>query len=123
MSDYVKVFDKPYEEWENQPSEETPITAEVLEEYDATFEHIEDYLYETEFATNVYFDETETLSTSSDTVYVFEDEAITTSSVIDVYTSIFGVEYKSITVSTGYCSVTFPQQESALSMTCRIYLK
>ena len=123
MAEYTKVFEKPYEEWENLPSEETPITANVLEMYDATFENLEDYLGDNSFITEYYLDETETMSTTTDTSFIFEDDAITEDSVIDVYTSIPCVNYTSISVTDGTCTVTYPKQESAVTMTCRIYLK
>ena len=72
---------------------------------------------------NYYLEETATLSTSTTTTYTFTNSAITTSSVIDVYSSIFGVNPSSVTVSTGTCTVVFPQYTSATSMTCRIYIK
>ena len=44
---YTPIYEKPYDNgWEDLPSEVTPITAEILDQYDDTFEHIEDYLGE-----------------------------------------------------------------------------
>lgn len=45
MANYTKVFDNPYPSgWENLPSENTPITAEALQEHTDAISHIEDYL-------------------------------------------------------------------------------
>lgn len=42
---YTPIYEKPYENgWEDLPSEITPVTAEILDQYDDTFEHIEEYL-------------------------------------------------------------------------------
>lgn len=70
-----------------------------------------------------FLEETETLSTSTTTSYTFVHAKITNSSVIDVYSSIFGVNPSNVVVTTGQCVVTFPIYTSAVSMTCRIYLK
>ena len=66
---------------------------------------------------------TQTLSTSADTTYTFTSSLITTSSVIDVYTDIFGINPSNVVVTNGQCVVTFPKQSTAQSMTCRIYVK
>lgn len=43
---YTKVFDNPYPTgWENYPSEETPVTAEALQEHTNAIVSIENYLY------------------------------------------------------------------------------
>lgn len=45
MANYTKVFNNPYPSgWENLPSENTPITAEALQEHTDAISHIEDYL-------------------------------------------------------------------------------
>jgi len=47
MATYTKVFNNPYPDgWKNLPSEDTPITAESLQEHTDAVEHIEDYLEE-----------------------------------------------------------------------------
>ena len=66
---------------------------------------------------------TQTLSTSADTTYTFTSSFITTSSVIDVYTDIFGINPSNVAVTNGQCVVTFPKQSTAQTMTCRIYIK
>lgn len=71
----------------------------------------------------MYFDQTATTSTTDPTTYTFTDARITANSVIDVYTDIFGVYPSSVVASAGTCTVTFPKQDTAQSMTCRIYIK
>ena len=74
-----------------------------------------------------YMEQTQTLSTSAQTTYTFTSAAITTTSAIDVYTSIWGVNPDSVSISVsssaGTCTVVFPAQSSASSMKCRIYIK
>jgi hypothetical protein len=41
---YESVFTKPYQTWHNLPTQDTPVTASVLEGYDEAIEHIEDHL-------------------------------------------------------------------------------
>lgn len=74
-------------------------------------------------AIDVYLDQTATLSTTDPTTYTFTDARITADSVIDVYADIFGVYPSSVVASAGTCTVTFPKQDTAQSMTCRIYIK
>lgn len=50
----------------------------------------------------------------------FLDEAITTSSVIDIYTDKYGVSPDSVTVSTGRIDMTFPEQASDLGVKVRV---
>lgn len=53
MAQYEKVFTKPYEDgYENLPSQNTPITAQTLNDKDAAIEHIEDFLDGNEFPTS-----------------------------------------------------------------------
>lgn len=72
---------------------------------------------------SMYMEQTQTLSTSSTTTYTFTNSKITTSSAIDVYTDIYGVNPSSVSVSSGTCTVVFPKYSSATSMACRIYIK
>lgn len=45
MAKYEKVFDNPYPNgWEDLPSENTPITAQALQEHTDAIEHLEQYL-------------------------------------------------------------------------------
>ena len=41
---YTKVFTKPYAEWHDLPTKNTPVTAEVMEEYDEAIQSIENHL-------------------------------------------------------------------------------
>lgn len=41
---YTPTYKRPYEQWKELPSKETLVTAEVLTQYDDTFENIEEYL-------------------------------------------------------------------------------
>ena len=66
---------------------------------------------------------TKTLSTTDPTTYTFTDSSITADSTIDIYSSIFGVNPSDATVTAGSCTVTFPKYSSAVSMTCKIYVK
>lgn len=50
----------------------------------------------------------------------FLDAAITTSSVIDIYTNKYGVSPDSVTVSTGRIDMTFPEQDSDLGVKVRV---
>lgn len=68
-------------------------------------------------------EQTATTSTSANTVYTFTDARITANSVVDVYTNIFGVSPSNVVLANGSCTVTFPAQSSAQSMTCKIYVK
>ena len=69
-----------------------------------------------------YMSQTKTLSTSASTTYTFTNSAITTSSRIEVYASVYGLSPSSVTVSSGSCSVVFPSYSSATSVTVRIYI-
>lgn len=45
MAEYTKVFENPYPDgWKNLPNEETPITADALQEHTDAIENIEQYL-------------------------------------------------------------------------------
>ena len=77
----------------------------------------------TPVALDYHLDQTATTSTTDPTTYTFTDARITANSVIDVYADIFGVSPSSVVASAGTCTVTFPKQDSAQSMTCRIYIK
>ena len=70
-----------------------------------------------------YYEYSQTLSTSADTVYTFTNAAITANSAVDVYTNIYGINPSNVVVTSGQCVVTFPKQSTAQTMTCRIYVK
>ncbi len=45
MAEYTPIYTKPYENgWVNAPPEVTPVTAEIMDAYDAAVENIEEYL-------------------------------------------------------------------------------
>jgi hypothetical protein len=71
----------------------------------------------------VYFDQTATLSTSTTTAVTFTQSAITTSSVIDIAVSEWGLTPEDVTVTTGVCTVTMPKVSTARSITVRIYVR
>lgn len=71
----------------------------------------------------VYFDATATLSTSTTTTVTFTESEITTSSVIDIAVSEWGLTPEDVTVTTGVCTVTMPKVSTARSITVRIYVR
>lgn len=73
--------------------------------------------------TDSYLEQTVTLSTSADTTFTFSDASITTSSLIDIATSEWGLVPSDVTVTTGVCTVTLPTAETAHSVTVRIYVR
>lgn len=47
MSEYAPTYTKPYPDgWKDLPTKETPVTAEIMDAYDAAIKNIEDYLSE-----------------------------------------------------------------------------
>lgn len=68
----------------------------------------------------VYYDITDNLQTYTFNTTNFPNNAITSNSVIDVYSSVVGDKYSSITVSDGLCTVVCPVQQSR---TIRIYVR
>ena len=54
------------------------------------------------------------------TSITLSDAAITTSSTIDIYTDVFGVNPESVSVSTGSVTITFAAQETALGVKVRV---
>lgn len=63
---------------------------------------------------------TGTLSAGS-TILMLSDAAITTSSNFDFYTDTFGVNPTNVSVSTGVLTLTFPAQQSDLSVKVRVF--
>ncbi len=71
-----------------------------------------------------YMETTINTSTSAAVNASFTNAAITADSVIDVYTSVAGLNYSSISVSSGSCVITYPIQATATSgVKVRIYIK
>lgn len=77
----------------------------------------------TEIDGTKYMEQTQTLSTSSATVFTFTNAAITADSDIDPRSSIWGIVPSSVTVSAGSCVVTIPPYSSAVSLKVRIYVR
>ena len=75
-----------------------------------------------EIAGTKYMEYTQALSTTNDTVYTFNNADIYGNSMIEVYSSIWGVAPKNISVSNGTCTVTFPKYDTNTNLTCRIYI-
>ena len=70
-----------------------------------------------------YMEQTQTLSTSADTTFTFTNAAITANSDISVQVSKYGVVASDMVISAGSCVLTFPQSDSAISLTVRIYIR
>lgn len=70
-----------------------------------------------------YFEQSATLSTSTTTTVTFTESEITTSSVIDIAVSEWGLTPEDVTVTTGVCTVTMPKVSTARSITVRIYVR
>lgn len=78
----------------------------------------------TEINGTKYMEYEQTLDTTNDNVYTFNNADITTSSAIDVFTSISGMNPTDVEVTTGTCTVTFdPYTREDVDMVCRIYIK
>lgn len=69
-----------------------------------------------------YMEYTQALSTTNNTVYTFNNADIHSNSMIEVYSSIWGIAPKAISVSNGTCTVTFPKYDTNTNLTCRIYI-
>ena len=66
-----------------------------------------------------WIDITDTLE-AGETSITFTDETITTSSTLDVYTDVFGVNPTNMSVETGSVTLTFEEQETDLGVKVRI---
>lgn len=121
---YTKNFTPTYQNgWQSGSSGETPITASSLNNYDDAIEYIETYLHDHDFLPDVSMLVTQTLSTSGETTYTFSSANITANSTIDVYTSPINLNYSAMNITAGQCTVTYPKQDTAVSMTCKIYIR
>lgn len=72
---------------------------------------------------SMYMEQTKTLSVSQETVFTFSNASITANSAIDAWTSIYGTNPIAMNTAAGTCTVTFDKAESAVSLTCRIYIR
>ena len=68
----------------------------------------------------LYLTQSVTLSTSADTTVTFSNAAITTDSMIDVYTSEYGINPTDVVATTGTCTLTFAKVDTAQTITVRI---
>lgn len=66
-----------------------------------------------------YTDVTGTLAAGSTTI-TLSDQAILTTSTIDIYTDVFGVNPTGMTVNNGSVVLTFPAQQSAVNVKVRV---
>lgn len=74
------------------------------------------------FVNSTYMEYSQTLSTTNDTVFTFSNSNINADSLIQVYTSIWGVNPKSISVTNNSCVITFPSHNTSATLKCRIYI-
>lgn len=70
-----------------------------------------------------YMEQTQTVSTTTDTTYTFTNSNITASSKVFPWASEWGIIPSSVTVSSGTCTVVIPKQASAHSITVGIYIR
>ena len=54
--------------------------------------------------------------TAGQTTVTFSDAAILTTSTVDIYTDVFGVNPEDVAVTTGQIVLTFPEQENNLNI-------
>jgi hypothetical protein len=71
----------------------------------------------------VYFEQSVTLSTSTTTTVTFTNSAITSTSVIDIAVSVWGLTPEDVTVSTGVCTIVMPKVSTAQTIAVRIYVR
>ena len=71
----------------------------------------------------VYFDQTVTLSTSATTTVTYTSAKITSSSIVDIGVSEWGLVPDSVSVTTGTCTVIMPVVDSARTVTVRLYVR
>jgi len=85
--------------------------------------YVEGTIAEAIYNLTFYLEQTVTLSTSTTTAVTFTQSAITTSSVIDIAVSEWGLTPEDVTVTTGVCTITMPKVSTARSITVRIYVR
>jgi len=131
---YTKYFTPTYPSgWRGKPNTTTPIVASALNNYDATFQYIENFIHDldpigkteadTRYIKNKSLSSTQYLSTTESTTYTFTDNAIDDFCTIDVYTSPININYIDMQIENGTCTVTYPKQDEAVQVTCKIYIK
>ena len=62
------------------------------------------------------------LDTGQSTTVTFTNNAIDATKAIDIYVDRYGVDTSSITVSSHTCTVVFPPQSTAITITVRLYI-
>lgn len=63
------------------------------------------------------------LSTSQPTSVTFNNSAITTDKPVDVYTSVDGLDYQSLSITNGQCVITYPKQNVSTTINVKIYIR
>ena len=95
--------------------EGTPFTGQTMNglegRIDDAFEDIEAYLYK---------DVTGTLTAGSTTI-TLSDASIVSTSTLEFYTDVFGVNPTAVTVSTGSVTLTFEAQANNISVKVRVF--
>ena len=70
-----------------------------------------------------FMEDSKIMSTTEDNVFTFTNPYITSNSLIEVSTSIYGINPTDVVTTNGSCVVTFPAHTEAVSMGCRIDIK
>lgn len=113
--------------WKNFPSVETPLNATNLNKLNNAIDTIDDRVISlendkanNEFKWSKY---NISLSTEQTTEVIFQNSAITEDKPVDLYTSLDGLSYESMTIENGKCTIIFPQQEYDFIINVRIYVR
>ena len=108
--------------WKNLPSTDTPINATNLNKLNNAIDTIDDRVIAMQVVSIAQTGIT--IGTSQDTTVTFSNSAITTDAAIDVYTTVDGLDYSSMTTTTGQCQIVFAQRETALTgVGVKIYIR
>lgn len=76
------------------------------------------------FSEGFYLEENNiTLSTSQPTTVTFTDSNILASSMVDAYTSVDGLDYSSMSITAGSCIIIYPEQETAITVDVKIWVR
>ena len=86
----------------------------------ATMNNLEDRINTAFSGVPEFTDLTATLTAGS-TSLVFSDSSILTTSTIDIFTSVWGVNPTAVTVATGSVTLTFSAQQSDISVKVRVW--
>lgn len=108
--------------WKNLPSTETPINATNLNKLNNAIDTIDDRVIAMQVVSITQ--RGITISSSQDTVVTFQNSAITTDSAVDPYTTVDGLEHKSMVTTNGQCQITYEKRETALTdVGVKIYIR